>query len=137
MIALTTLTLIGLLLLKLSINILSPRQWALHQSLADAYMGFERSLAERVPFEDLEADDSLWPEYPDTAAQEVEIGRLPDARPINGTITRTRMTDAVNFPENDTAVNPSSMKVWKAQSVLTYEIGDRSYAKSRTVLRSQ
>jgi hypothetical protein len=29
------------------------------------------------------------------------------------------------------------MKVWKAQTVLTYQIGSRSYAKSRTVLRSQ
>ena len=33
--------------------------------------------------------------------------------------------------------NPAAMKVWKAQSVLTYQIGNRSYAKSRTVLRSQ
>ena len=29
------------------------------------------------------------------------------------------------------------MKVWKVQSVLTYKIGKRTYAKSRTVLRSQ
>ncbi len=137
MIALTTLTLIGLLLLKLSINILSPRQWTLHQTLADAYMSFERSLAERAPFEDIESANSLWPLFPLTATQVVEIGRLPDARPINATITRTRMEDTVNFPQGNTAVNPSAMRVWKAQSVLTYEIGDRTYAKSRTVLRSQ
>ena len=33
--------------------------------------------------------------------------------------------------------NPAAMKVWRAQSVLTYQVGNRTYAKSRTVLRSQ
>ena len=33
--------------------------------------------------------------------------------------------------------NPAAMKVWKVQSVLTYKVGKRTYAKSRTVLRSQ
>jgi hypothetical protein len=29
------------------------------------------------------------------------------------------------------------MKIWRLQSVLTYQISGRNYAKSRTVVRSQ
>ena len=33
--------------------------------------------------------------------------------------------------------NPAAMKIWKVQSVITYTVGSRNYAKSRTILRSQ
>ena len=56
-------------------------------------------------------------------------------------MTRTRVPDAGNYPidggSGTLATNPAAMKVWKVQSVITYKIGDRNYAKSRTVLRSQ
>lgn len=141
MIALSILTLLGLLLLKLSLNILHPRQWVLQQTVTDAYMTYERSYAERIPFEDLLAADSPWPHFPVTSSTAVEIGRLPGNRPITGTVTRTRMPDSGNFPidggSGTVASNPAAMKIWKAQSVLSYQIGGRTYAKSRTVLRSQ
>lgn len=140
-IALSILTFIGLILLKLSLNILTPRQWALQQSVTDAYMTFERSVAERIPFESLVDTDSPWPAYPTISSESVEIGRLPGNRPIYGTITRTRIPSDNNFPvdggSGDQLTNPAAMKVWKVQSIATYTIGGRNYAKSRTILRSQ
>ena len=147
MLALSVLTILGLVLLKLSINILHPRQWVMQQSLTDAYLTFERAYAERIPFEKLVANDSPWPAFPTTSKTTVEIGRLPGNRPVTGTVVRTRVADTANYPidggdptrsqADAVAINPAAMKVWKAQSVLTYQIGNRNYAKSRTVIRSQ
>jgi hypothetical protein len=141
MLALSILTMVGLVLLKLSLNILHPRQWTLQQAVSDAYLTYERAYAERIPFEDLLANNSPWPAHPTTNTIVVEIGRLPGNRPITGQITRTRFADPGNYPldggTGTLATNPAAMKVWKAQSVLTYQIGGRTYAKSRTVLRSQ
>lgn len=140
-VSLSILTFIGLVLLKLSLNILAPRQWGLQQTLTDAYMTYERAYAERVPFENLLANDSPWPAFPSVSESSVEIGRLPGDTPIMGTVTRTRIPDAGNYPidggTGTVATNPAAMKVWKVQSVVTYSVGDRNYAKSRTVLRSQ
>lgn len=152
MLGLSLLTVLGLVLLKLSLNILAPRQWILQQSVADAYMSYERSYAERIPFENLVADSSPWPASTaltvNSTTSSVEVGRLPrllpdypDGVPIMGTVTRTRFADPGNYPidggTGTLATNPAAMKVWKLQSVLTYKVGERTYAKSRTVLRSQ
>lgn len=139
--SLSLLTFIGLVMLKLSLNILQPRQWGLQQTLTDAYLTYERSYAERIPFENLLANDSPWPAFPATSAVSVEIGRLPGNRPVLGSVTRTRIPDAGNYPidggSGTLATNPAAMKVWKVQSVISYQIGSRNYVKSRTVLRSQ
>lgn len=151
MISLSILTVLGLVLLKLSINILHPRQWVLQQTVTDAYMTYERAYAERIPFEKLVANDSPWPASTITigavtgvvnvSTSQVEVGRLPGGFVINGTVTRTRFPDTVNYPidggRGTLATNPAAMKVWKVQSVLTYSIGNRNYSKSRTVIRSQ
>ena len=141
MLALSILTVLGLVLLKLSLNILHPRQWTLQQSLTDAYMTYERAYAERIPFENLLATTSPWPAFPTTSTTGVEIGRLPGNVPVTGTVMRTRIADSGNYPidggTGSLATNPAAMKVWKVQSVVTYKIGNRTYAKSRTVLRSQ
>jgi len=141
MIALSILTVLGLVLLKLSLNILHPRQWIMQQSVTDAYMTYERAYAERIPFDSLLATNSPWPIYPNTSSTVVKIGALPGNVAINGTVVRTRMADTGNYPidggTGTLITNPAAMKVWKAQSILTYKIGTRTYAKSRTVLRSQ
>jgi type II secretory pathway pseudopilin PulG len=141
MIALSILTVIGLVMLKLSLNIVGPRQWVLQQTMSDAYLTFERAYAERIPFDDLLAVGSPWPQFPQTSTSQVEIGRLPGGTPVMGTLTRTRIPDAQNYPldggSGTTTTNPAAMKIWRAQSVLTYRIGDRPYAKSRSVVRSQ
>ena len=149
MLSLSILTVVGLCLLKLSLNILAPRQWVLQQVVSDAYMTYERAYAERIPFENLLASDSPWPDIASasrTSSTEVEIGRLPGNSVITGTITRTRTIDQ-NYPvysgndPNEAAkakeINPSAMKIWKVQSILTFHVGSRTYTKSRTVLRSQ
>jgi hypothetical protein len=144
--SLTTLTVLGLVLLKLSLNILAPRQWIIRQTVTDAYMTFERAYAERIPFDDLVAAGSPWPLSTASAINRatttnVEIGRLPGGVPILGTVTRTRFADPNNLPADGgtgtAATNPSAMRIYEAQCVLTYRVGNRTYAKSRTVVRSQ
>ena len=138
---LALLTVVGLVLLKLSLNILHPRQWILQQSVSDAYLTYERAYAERIPFESLLANDSPWPASPATTSTVIEMGKLPGGTPVTGRVVRTRIPDAGNYPidggTGTVATNPAGMKVWRAQSVVTYKVGGRSYAKSRTVLRSQ
>jgi hypothetical protein len=140
-VTLSMLTVLGMILFKLSLNILNPRQWVLQQTVTDAYMTYERALAEREPFENLQSAQSRWPLFPNTIATRVEVGRLPGGVPITGTVTRTRIADPGNLESDGgtgtEASNPAAMKVWKAQSVLTYSIGRSTYAKSRTVLRTQ
>lgn len=139
--SLSILTVLGLVLLKLSLNILAPRQWMLRQTVTDAYMTYERSLAERIPFENLLAADSPWPVYPATSSTAVTVGRLPGGTVLAGNVVRTRIPDTGNYPidggNGTVATNPAAMKVWKAQSVLTYTVGSKKYWKSRTILRSQ
>ena len=147
MIGLSILTVLGLVLLKLGLNILHPRQWVLQQTVTDAYMSYERAYAERIPFENLVATDSPWPAYPQKSTTTEELGRLPardgypDGVPIYGTVIRTRIADTGNYPVDGgtgtVTTNPAAMKIWKAQSVVTYKVGTRNYVKSRTVLRSQ
>jgi hypothetical protein len=139
--SLSILTFVGLMLLKLSLNVLTPRQWGLQQTMTDAYITYERAYAERIPFANLKAADSPWPEYPATKASTVELGRLPGNVAINGTVTRTRIADANNYNNGGgtgtVTTNPAAVEAWKVQSVITYTVGKRNYAKSRTVLRIQ
>lgn len=140
-IAMTLLTVLGLTLLKLSLNVTAPRQWTLQQSITDAYVTFEKATAQRLPFEDLTSDQSLWPVHPNIAVSNVEFGKLPGGRPITGTVSRTRFADPNNLPVNGgsgtAATNPAGMEVWKFQSIIRYSVGGRNYLKSRTVVRSQ
>ena len=141
MMGLSLLTVLGLCMLKLSLDILHPRQYILQQAVTDAYMTYERAYAERIPFENLLANNSPWPAYPTTSSTLLEIGRLPGGKIITGTVVRTRFPDAGNYPidggTGTIANNPAGMKIWRAQSVVTYQVGKRTYAKSRSVLRSQ
>jgi hypothetical protein len=152
MICLSILTVLGIVLLKLSMNILAPRQWVMHQALTDAFMSSERAYAERVPFAALTgpvlpAPAKNWPDFAlggvDTRDQ--NIGALPGPAVggsiVTGKISRTRFADPNNLPLNGgvgTAItNPASMNIWRVQSVLRYNVGGVPYVKARTVIRSQ
>lgn len=139
--ALSFLTALSLVLLKLSINITAPRQWTLQQTVTDAYLTYEKAWAQRLPFADLLAADSPWPAYPAKSEVTVELGKLPGGAALEGRVIRTRIADPDNFPADGgsgtVADNPAGMKVWNFQSLLVYEIGGREYVKSRTVVRSQ
>ncbi len=140
-IALSVLTILGLLLLKLSLNVLYPRQWTLQQTLSDAYLTYEIAYAQRIPFETLTGNASPWPVFPTTTSTTVEIGKVPGGKSVNATVTRTRIADADNYPidggTGTVTSNPAAMKIWKVQSILSYQIGGRNYVKSRTVIRAQ
>ncbi len=140
-IAMSMLSILGLILLKLSLNVTAPRQWTLQQSVTDAYLTFEKATAQRATFEDLSGPDSLWPLNPQVSTSVVELGKLPGGQPINGSVTRTRFADTNNLPlkggAGTLATNPSAMEVWRLQSVIRYTVGGRTYLKSRTVVRSQ
>ncbi len=139
--ALSLLSVVGLMLLKLSLNVVHPRQYALQQILSDSYLTFERAKAERVPFDTLVSTTSPWPTYPAVATETVEIGKLPGGRAVTGVVTRTRIADTDNYPidggSGTVSSNPAAMKIWKVQSVLRYQISNRTYVKSRTLVRAQ
>ncbi|MEP2777135.1 MAG: hypothetical protein ABJQ29_14790 [Luteolibacter sp.] len=139
--SLSLLTVVGLILLKLSLNVIAPRQNSLQQVLSGSYLTYERSLAERLPFDDLLSNSSLWPMYPQLSTEQVYLGKLPGGVAVYGDITRTRMPDAANYPiDGGTGTvtnNPAAMKIWRVQSILRYKISGRTYVKSRTVVRSQ
>ncbi|WP_265594185.1 hypothetical protein [Haloferula sp. BvORR071] len=138
--AMTMLTALGLALLKLSLNVTTPRQWVLQQSITDSYLTFEKASAQRQEFEVVTGVNSQWPVYPAIAVTNVSFGRLPGGAEITGTVSRTRMADANNLPPSGTGTtvsNPTSMEVWRLQSVVRYRVGTRNYYKSRTVVRSQ
>jgi hypothetical protein len=140
-ISMTLLSVLGLTLLKLSLNVTAPRQWTLQQSITDAYLTFEKASAQRLTFEELTGAQSLWPVHPTTSTTQVVLGKLPGGLPISGTVTRTRYADTNNLPSkggSGTAVtNPAGMEVWRFQSVIRYNFGGRTYLKTRTVVRSQ
>jgi hypothetical protein len=140
-IAMAMLSVLGMALMKLSLNVTAPRQWTLQQTVTDAYMTFEKATAQRLSFADLTSNDSLWPVYPTLSTITVQMGRLPGGAPINGVVTRTRFADPNNLPgkggSGTPVTNPASMEVWRFQSVVRYNVGGRSYLKSRTVVRSQ
>lgn len=139
--SLVVLTVLGLSLLKLAINVTAPRQWTLQQTVSDAYMSYEKALAQRIQFERLRGDDSPWPEYPDSAAMDVELGKLPGGTSIVGTVTRTRHPDENNYPiaggTGTPVSNPAGIEGWSLQSILTYRVGGVTYAKARTIVRTQ
>lgn len=141
-VAMAILSAIGLIVLKSSLDLMAPRQWTIIQNISDAYITYEQAYAERVSFEELsDITNSDWPVFPAKATTEVEIGKMPGGHPLTATIIRTRIPDADNLPSaggtGTLSTNPSETETWQLQSHLVYNIGDKEYVKSRTVVRSQ
>jgi hypothetical protein len=139
--ALVILTVVGMVLLKGTLNILSPRQWTLVQNVSDAYLTYEKAYAQRIPFESMTGLSSPWPVYPAKAETTVTMGTLPGGRILSANVIRTRIADSNNLPAfggtSTTSTNPAEMQTWKLQSHITYTISGRSYVKSRTIVRTQ
>ena len=139
--AISLLSAIGLIIFSSSLDLMAPRQWVLHQNVADSYMTFEEARAARISFEEFTETTSPWPVFPDTSSEDVEIGILPGGRPINGTVVRTRTPDPNNLPAaggtGSATTNPAEMESWQLESHLTYRIGEQTYVKSRTTVRTQ
>ena len=141
MVALTLLSVVSLLVLKGTMNILAPRQWTMVQNVSDAYMTFEKAYAQRIPFNELTGGSSPWPAYPAKEESTVTLGTLPGGRTLSASVIRTRIADDNNLPAfggtGTTSTNPAEMQTWRLQSHVTYSISGREYVKSRTVVRTQ
>jgi hypothetical protein len=144
-VSLSILTILSLALLKLSINVLHPRQWTMIQTLSDSYMDRERAWAQRIPFGYIllpaaaPGTQPVWPLLPATSVvNPVVLGNLPNQ--LNGAAGNQISGIVVRTCEEITPVagNVTGMSVFRLQSVLTYNVpGKGTYIKSRTVIRSQ
>lgn len=130
---------VSLLSLKASAVTASSVSWTVKQAMTDAFITQETALSSRIPFEIAVSNASPWPVYPAISTTQVEIGKLPGARPVTATLHRTRFADENNLTSaggSGTAdSNPSGSEAWKLESLLVYEISNRQYVKSRTTLR--
>ena len=130
---------IALLMFKAARSVTATQQWTVVQSLTDAFMTRESALGNRTPFDSIAGSGSSWPVYPNTTTSTVEVGRLPGGMPVTATLHRTRHPDPNNLIEaggtGNSNTNPAGMEAWKLQSYLIYQVGDRNYVKSRTMLR--
>lgn len=138
-IAYAALVIVGLLGLKAAINLSSSQAWTVRQAMTDAYMTREVAVAQRVPFDEIVASGSAWPRFPTVSTSEVVIGRLPGGAEVTATIHRTRVPDPNNRPaaggSGNATSNPANTEAWRLQSILSYDILDRTYVKTRTILR--
>ncbi len=129
---------LALLLMRASLLALGSNQWTIMQTLTDAYMTRETALANRLPMADLAAANSPWPNAGGGEARfeaVVSLGRLAGGTDVTGRIVRFR----VNSAPAAAAVGEGApdLDIWRLHSVLTYQVGEQSYVKSRTILRTQ
>lgn len=126
---------LALMLMRGSLLAISGNQWIVYQTLSDAYLTRETALANRIPMSELTASTSLWPDQnkdnPPFSAQTVTLGVLPSGKTVQAQITRFR----TNETPSDTV--DLTMNVWRVHSVLTFAVGESTYAKTRTTLRTQ
>ena len=131
-VAIMILSAVGIFLLKGSSTAIAGQNWATMQNLTDASLTYEVAYAQRIDFETLVSENSPWLLFPDKSQQEISVGAIPGGQEIKAQLYRTRFSGA----ENATS-NPTGAESWKLQSYLVYEVGGRSYIKSRTVFRTQ
>ena len=146
--AVVLLLFVSLWAFRTNLQTVRPRNWAMVQTLTDAYMTGELARAESIDFDALvDPANSPWPEQVtgvNSTPQTVQIGTLPGGFPLNGQLVRTRVADANNMPPFGTlptpaqlASNPARIESWSVQSHLTYSIRGRDYVKSRTTIRTR
>ena len=137
----SVLVIVALITLKASINTASSQAWTVKQAMTDAYLTRETALANRIPFDQINQTGSLWAMRPAVSTTTVVLGRLPGGRQVTGTLHRTRIPAPNNLSaaggSGDSTTNPGQTEGWKLQSVLAYNIGDKTYVKTRTTLRSR
>lgn len=130
---------VALLMLKASRTVAAAQQWTVRQAMTDAYMTRETALGTRWPFDDFKLNGSPWPTYPSIDEETVVVGRMPGGNTVTATIRRTKYPAPENLVTAGGAgtesTNPAQTEAWKLQSLLLFQVGDRDYVKSRTVLR--
>jgi hypothetical protein len=130
-------SMLALLIMRASLLALGSNQWTIMQTLTDAFMTRDVALANRLPMADLTAPNSPWP---DTGQNEtrfegmVSLGRLAGGTEVTGRLVRFRVSGSDEAPEDEGA---PTLEVWRLHSVLTYQVGENTYVKTRAVLRTQ
>lgn len=164
--AITLLLFASLFVLQTNLQTIRPRNWAMVQALTDAYMTEHLAYAEAIDFTlltssvttadaqatitaaaaDPTALTSPWPVFPAQLQQNVTVGTLPilgnaTGIPITGILRQTRNPSPLNLPANPTAaelaLNPAQIESWILESHLEYRIGNRTYVKSRSTVRTR
>lgn len=132
-VALGMVSALALLLMRGSLLAITGNQWAVMQTLTDACLTRETALATRLPFADIEAENSPWSApagLGEVAGQPVTLGKMAGGQPVAGTLRRFRTIEPVNGVE-------TGVTAWRLHSVLTYTIGDDDYVKTRSTLRTR
>jgi len=164
--AITLLLFASLFVLQTNLQTIRPRNWAMVQALTDAYMTEHLAYAEAIDFTlltssvttaDAEATitaaatdptalTSPWPVFPAQLQQNVTVGTLPilgnaTGIPITGVLRQTRKPSPINLSTTPTAaelaLNPAQIESWILESHLEYRIGNRTYVKSRSTVRTR
>ena len=156
--AIVLLLFLSLWVFRTNVQTVSPRNWAMVQSITDAYMTGPLAQAESIDFNTLVDAGSPWPTYPNSTSTNVLVGTLPldsdndgaadvdglgnlIGRDISGTLVQTKQPAANNLASaggtGTTLTNPARVESWLVQSHLTYTVGGRTYVKSRTTIRTR
>lgn len=133
-IALAAATLLALLMMKATLLAIGGNDWTTMQTLTDALLTRETALANRVPFAQITANDSMWPDSAGGVAGDpvtIELGKIMGGSPVTAKLTRYRVNEA---NASDPDVN---LAVWRLHSVLQYNVGENQYVKSSSTLRAQ
>jgi hypothetical protein len=118
---------IALFGLKTMISGSIMQNWAIAQSMTDAYAGIETSIAQREVFANI-LTDATRAVYPNTISTTVTIGKTP-FKTVTATLVRTYRTYT---PDADTGALS-----YLLESYLVYTDGKRTYCKLSKVYRTQ
>lgn len=139
--SITLLLFVSLFVFRTNLQTIRPRNWAMVQSITDAYMTEHQARAEATDFNDLMAETSLWPLYPASNTTTEVVGQLPQGITISGTLVRTRRPAENNLNSaggtGTMITNPAQIEAWLIESHLTYNVGGRTYVKSRSTVRTR
>jgi hypothetical protein len=118
---------IALFGLKTMISGSIMQNWAIGQSMTDAYAGIETSIAQREVFANI-STDATRAVYPAFVTTTVTIGQTP-FKTVTATLVRTTV---VNAPDPVTGAVS-----YLLESYVTYTNGQRNYCKVSKVYRSE
>jgi len=138
--AITLLLFASLFVLQTNLQTIRPRNWAMVQALTDAYMTEHLAYAEAIDFTLLTSSVTTADAQATITATLPILGNATGI-PITGILRQTRNPSPINLPANPTAaelaLNPAQIESWILESHLEYRIGNRTYVKSRSTVRTR